>query len=342
MREHLRHAMGIIVTSAMRGEQLWLKSPAEARAAIGDQDVELRDEAIRIAGERRDRAAVAQLLPLLKSDDVELRDRTIGALAAIGDPSTVKPLAELAKFGDLDELPKILDAVARVGGPRPSRIWSSSPARTRTKSSATKRSARSSTRQPRRAEVAAAFAASRGGRAQAGSSLADHAQSVVGVVHAETGEDELGLVDHRAADLGGPAVLDVVLAVAQETARELGFVADLAEEIDAALEEVVGGARAAVAGVVEDRGAVHRAEREQRATDVDADAGFLGELERLAAAIERVPRAALGELEQAEVVERLAQEAPIVEPRTRAGARPRSACAPRRAGRARARPRRGG
>jgi hypothetical protein len=88
---------------------------ALARALAGG-DEDLRDEAIRVAGERRDRAATALLVPMLKSEDHTLRDRAIGALAQIGDPRSVRPLTEVARFRDLSDLPKVLDALASIGG----------------------------------------------------------------------------------------------------------------------------------------------------------------------------------------------------------------------------------
>jgi hypothetical protein len=117
LRRHIAHALELVVGGAVRAEQLWLGPSADARAALVGKDEELRDEAIRIAAERRDREAVPALLPLLKSDDPELRDRAIGALAEIGDPRAAHALAEQAKFGDVPELMKIIDAISRVGGP---------------------------------------------------------------------------------------------------------------------------------------------------------------------------------------------------------------------------------
>jgi hypothetical protein len=114
---HVDHALGLVVGGVMRAEQLWLGPPAAARAALDGSDEDVRDEAIRIAGERRDREAVPALIVLLKHKDVDLRDRAIGALAEIGDPRAARPLADLAKFSEVMELPKILDAISRVGGP---------------------------------------------------------------------------------------------------------------------------------------------------------------------------------------------------------------------------------
>jgi hypothetical protein len=114
---HLQRAFELTVGGAMRAEQLWLAPPTDARAALDEKEGDRHDEAIRIAGERRDRTTVPRLIALLKTEDGEQRDAIIGALAEIGDERAVRPLADLAKFGDVDELPKILDALSRIGGP---------------------------------------------------------------------------------------------------------------------------------------------------------------------------------------------------------------------------------
>jgi hypothetical protein len=85
-------------------------------AAIGGSDEALRDEAIRLAGERRARDAVPALLGLLKSEDDGLRDRALGALATIGDVRAVRPITESVRFRDTRELPKVIDAMSRIGG----------------------------------------------------------------------------------------------------------------------------------------------------------------------------------------------------------------------------------
>jgi hypothetical protein len=86
-------------------------------AAIDGPDDDLREEAMLLAGERKETAAVPALLKRLKSDDHAARDRAIGALAAIGDTRAVRPLTEVAKFNELGDLPKVLDALATIGGP---------------------------------------------------------------------------------------------------------------------------------------------------------------------------------------------------------------------------------
>lgn len=86
-------------------------------AALEGGDDDLREEATRLAAERREAAAVPALLKQLRSEDHAVRDRAIGALAAIGDARAVRPLTEVAKFNELGDLPKVLDALATIGGP---------------------------------------------------------------------------------------------------------------------------------------------------------------------------------------------------------------------------------
>jgi hypothetical protein len=85
-------------------------------AAIDGKDDDLRDEAMRLAAERKEPATVPALIRRLKGDDRSVRDRAVGALAAIGDPRAVRPLTEVAKFQDVIDLPKVLDALATIGG----------------------------------------------------------------------------------------------------------------------------------------------------------------------------------------------------------------------------------
>jgi hypothetical protein len=115
-RAHAERAVDDVVQTVGARVRLSV-GPSEAlvRALDGD-DADLRDEAIRLAGERRERAAVPSLVKLLKSDDHATRDRAIGALAAIGDARAVRPLTEVARFREVSELPKVLDALSAIGG----------------------------------------------------------------------------------------------------------------------------------------------------------------------------------------------------------------------------------
>jgi HEAT repeat protein len=86
-------------------------------AAIDGADDDLRDEAMRLAGDRREGEAVPALIRRLKGEDRAVRDRALGTLATIGDRRAVRPLTEVAKFQDVIDLPKVLDALATIGGP---------------------------------------------------------------------------------------------------------------------------------------------------------------------------------------------------------------------------------
>lgn len=90
---------------------------AAIASAIDGSDEDLREEAMRIAAERRAPEAVPALIKRLKGEDPALRDRAIGALGEIGDARAVRPLTEVAKFYDVNDLPKVLDALATIGGP---------------------------------------------------------------------------------------------------------------------------------------------------------------------------------------------------------------------------------
>jgi len=85
-------------------------------AALESPEPELREEAVRLAAERREKRAVPALVKLLGAEDLVMRDRAIGALAMIGDRRAVRPLTEVARFRDVSDLPKVLDALAAIGG----------------------------------------------------------------------------------------------------------------------------------------------------------------------------------------------------------------------------------
>jgi len=96
--------------------RLLLGDSAALLDALGSPEPELREEAVRLAAERRETSAVPMLVKLLSSEDLVMRDRAIGALAAIGDRRAVRPLTEVARFRDVSDLPKVLDALASIGG----------------------------------------------------------------------------------------------------------------------------------------------------------------------------------------------------------------------------------
>jgi HEAT repeats len=114
---HAEHAIRDCVGGVGARVKLAAGDSAAIVAAIDGSDEDLRDEGIRLAAERKEKAAVPGLVKQLKSDDHAVRDRAIGALATIGDRRAVRPLTEVAKFNELSDLPKVLDALATIGGP---------------------------------------------------------------------------------------------------------------------------------------------------------------------------------------------------------------------------------
>jgi hypothetical protein len=115
-RAHAERAVEDVVRGVGARARLARGSSAELTAALSGSDDDLREEAVRIAGERHDRECVPALVGMLKSEDLPTRDRAIGALAEIGDARAVKPLTEVARFRETGELPKVLDALASIGG----------------------------------------------------------------------------------------------------------------------------------------------------------------------------------------------------------------------------------
>ena len=115
-RTHAARAVEDVVRGVGARAKLARGSTAELVAALAGSDEDLRDEAMRISGERKEKEAVAPLITLLKNDDPAVRDRAIGALSEIGDGRAVKPLTEVARFRETAELPKVLDALASIGG----------------------------------------------------------------------------------------------------------------------------------------------------------------------------------------------------------------------------------
>jgi hypothetical protein len=102
---------GVAARERLRGA-----SPAAVHAAIRGDAGDLRDEAIRIAGERKLRDEVPALLELLEDPTESVRDAALGALMAIGDQRAVSALAKSRSFRDHREMRKILEAMATLGG----------------------------------------------------------------------------------------------------------------------------------------------------------------------------------------------------------------------------------
>lgn len=115
-RAHAERAVEDAVRAVSARVRLTAAATPVLLAALAGDDDDLKQEAIRVAGERHERELVPGLIKLLRSEDAAMRDRAIGALAAIRDVRAVKPLTEVARFRDVSDLPKVLDAVAAIGG----------------------------------------------------------------------------------------------------------------------------------------------------------------------------------------------------------------------------------
>jgi hypothetical protein len=113
---HAQRAIEDVVKGVGARLKLARGDTAALKAAIEGKDADLKLEAMRVAGERKLKDLVPQVIPLLKSEDRETRDRAVGTLSSIGDPRAVKPLTELARFRDLADLPIVLDALSAIGG----------------------------------------------------------------------------------------------------------------------------------------------------------------------------------------------------------------------------------
>ncbi len=109
-------AMSDVVRGVGARVKLASADVAALGTALDGADDELRLEALRVAGERRERAVVPAVVRLLKSEDRDVRDRAVGTLASIRDPRAVKPPTGVARSRDLGDLPMVLDALAAIGG----------------------------------------------------------------------------------------------------------------------------------------------------------------------------------------------------------------------------------
>jgi hypothetical protein len=65
--------------------------------ALEAEDPRVREEAIRVLGERRSREAVPALVARLRDPDLRLAERAVGALAQIGDPRAVGPIIDFTQ-----------------------------------------------------------------------------------------------------------------------------------------------------------------------------------------------------------------------------------------------------
>lgn len=125
-------------TAFTLGSELHLLSTdSRSLMALASQpaaDPELRQTAVQLLGQRKERLALPVLIALVKERDPAsaltgtpespetrmvrrgLRDAAIGALVELGDQSAVRPLLDSVAFRDYAEMGKVLEAVASLGG----------------------------------------------------------------------------------------------------------------------------------------------------------------------------------------------------------------------------------
>ncbi|HEY7371996.1 MAG TPA: HEAT repeat domain-containing protein [Polyangia bacterium] len=91
-------------------------SPSALHAALVGDAGELREEAIRIIGERQLRDEVPTLLKLLDDQDETVRDAALGALIAMRERRAVHELTQSRSLRDRREMRKIIEAISILGG----------------------------------------------------------------------------------------------------------------------------------------------------------------------------------------------------------------------------------
>jgi hypothetical protein len=91
-------------------------APAAIHAALVGDGGELKEEAIRVAGQRKLRDEVPTLLTLLNHPDEPIRDAALGALIEMKERRAVPELTKTRSLRDRREMRKILDAIAILGG----------------------------------------------------------------------------------------------------------------------------------------------------------------------------------------------------------------------------------
>jgi hypothetical protein len=111
----LRISRDLVAGVAAR-QRLQEGSPGALRAALAADGGELREEAIRVIGERGVREEVPTLLKLLGDDDESIRDAALGALIAMRERRAVRELTQSRSLRDRREMRKILEAISILGG----------------------------------------------------------------------------------------------------------------------------------------------------------------------------------------------------------------------------------
>jgi HEAT repeats len=92
------------------------KPSAELIADLGAKDGRVREQAVRVLGERKVRAAVPALVERLEQDDGRLAQRIVAALAQIGDERAVGPLIDLSRGSDATVTARLARLIGDIGG----------------------------------------------------------------------------------------------------------------------------------------------------------------------------------------------------------------------------------
>jgi hypothetical protein len=111
----LRIARDLIDGVAAR-HRLQEGSPGALHAALVGDAGDLREEAIRVVGERQMRSEVPTLLKMLSDPDETVRDAALGALIAMRERSAVRELTQSRSLRDRREMRKIIEAISILGG----------------------------------------------------------------------------------------------------------------------------------------------------------------------------------------------------------------------------------
>ena len=107
---------GDLIEGVASRQRLQEGSPSALHAALIADGGELREEAIRIVGERQMRDEVPTLLKLLSADEEPIRDAALGALIAMRDRRAVRELTQSRSLRDRREMRKIIEAISVIGG----------------------------------------------------------------------------------------------------------------------------------------------------------------------------------------------------------------------------------
>jgi hypothetical protein len=120
-RDAWRRALADAARRAATGLATGLRAEGKTvEALVGDlasKESRVREEAVRVLGERKSREAVPALIARLGKEDPRLGHRIVGALAQIGDERAVPALIELSQGADGGLTSRLVRFIGDIGGP---------------------------------------------------------------------------------------------------------------------------------------------------------------------------------------------------------------------------------